>query len=34
MKITSFNILADTFIDFNNPQKYYPNIDKNITNAE
>ena len=30
MKITSFNILADTFIDFDNPQKYYPNIDKKL----
>ena len=28
MIITSFNILADVFIDFNNPEVYYPMIDK------
>jgi len=28
MIITSFNILADVFIDFNNPEVYYPTIDK------
>ena len=28
MIITSFNILADVFIDFNNPEVYYPTIEK------
>ena len=28
MIITSFNILADVFIDFKNPEVYYPMIDK------
>jgi endonuclease/exonuclease/phosphatase family metal-dependent hydrolase len=28
MIITSFNILADVFIDFKNPEVYYPTIDK------
>jgi len=30
MNITSFNILADVFIDFNNPEIYYPTIDKKM----